>query len=329
MKRIFIIILLVVIVIALALFVEYKAGKKKIIGEEKILETKTAGWTAPDSSAIPATPEGELIKYGDSLIAKTSFYFGPNGTLAKVSNGMNCQNCHLDAGRKMYGNNFSMVATGYPRFKERSGSIESIEKKVQDCFERSMNGHIIDSNGREIKAFVAYLKWVGSNIKNSGKVPGSGIEELPFLVRAADTSKGSIVYINKCQVCHGKNGRGLLLPDSTGYVYPPVWGKNSYNTGASIYRLSKMAGFVKNNMPFGTTSHDAPQLSNEECWDVSAFLNANEHPHKNLSGDWPNLKLKPFDYPFGPYAENKFSEKDHKFGPFGPIKEYYATLSKK
>ncbi|MEO6219499.1 MAG: cytochrome C [Ginsengibacter sp.] len=328
MKRVFIFLILVIIIILLAIFIEYKGGKKKLLTKKNISAIITSGWSAPDSNKIPGTPEGSLIKYGRNLITNTSYYFGPAGIISKAGNGMNCQNCHMDAGTKMFGNNYSLVANAYPRYKERSGSVETVEKKVQDCFERSMNGYVIDRNGKEMKAFVAYLNWVGSNVTKSVKPPGSGIEELPFLDKAADTLKGRIVYISKCQTCHGKNGEGQLLPHRMGYLYPPVWGENSYNIGASIYRISKLAGFVKNNMPLGA-SHEKPQLSNEESWNVAALINANYHPYKNISGDWPNLNTKPFDYPFGPYAGNKFSEEAHKFGPFAPIKNYYANKDKK
>lgn len=328
MKRIFIVLTLVIIIIALAVFVEYKAGKKKSYNEITSSSAKSSGWIAPDTNKIPSTPNGDLIKYGRSLITNTSYYFGPGGTLQKSSNGLNCQNCHLEAGTKLFGNNFYKVATGYPRFKDRSGSMESIEKKVEDCFERSMNGKIIDSNGREMKAFVAYLKWVGSNLPKDEKPAGAGLEELRFLNRAADTLAGRIVFVNKCQVCHGKNGEGPYIRDSLGKVYPPLWGPHSYNIGASIYRVSKLAGFVKNNMPFGA-SHDSPQLTNEEAWDVAAFINTQYHPYKDLSGDWPIAIKKPYDYPFGPYPENQFSESDHKYGPFAPIKNYYTSRDKK
>ncbi len=328
MKRILILSMLVVIILALAIFIEHRAGRKKVNSEINFVITKNAGWVAPDSSQIPLTAEGDLIKYGRSLIANTSYYFGPDGIISNSTNGLNCQNCHIDAGTKFFGINFSTVANSYPRYKDRSGSMESIEKKVEDCFERSMNGEIIDSNSREMKAFVAYLNWVGINVAKDEKPAGAGVEELSFLNRAADTSRGKKVFMNKCLVCHGKNGEGNPLPDSAGKVYPPLWGEHSYNIGASIYRISKFAGFVKNNMPFGA-SHNSPQLTNEEAWDVAAFVNTQPHPYKDLSGDWPIAAKKPYDYPFGPYPENQFSETDHKYGPFAPIKDYYTVTHQK
>jgi len=284
-------------------------------------------WVIPDTSEITNADEARLIKYGRSLIVNTSYYFGPKGVIAHKSNGLNCQNCHLNAGTKLDGNNFSLTAVGYPRFKERSGSVETIVKKVEDCFERSLNGSRIDSNSHEMKAFVAYLKWIGKNVKKGSKPAGSGIEELTFLNRPADTALGRAVYISKCQVCHGKNGQGLLNAQTTAYTYPPLWGAHSYNIGASIYRLSKFAGFVKHNMPYKADKN--AQLTTEQAWDVSAFVNSQPHPYKNINADWPKLASKPYDYPFGPYADSMFSKDQRKYGPFGPIKKYYPGLAKK
>ncbi len=46
----------------------------------------TEEWQAPDTSAIPATAEGDLIRYGRELIAHTSNYLGPEGIVAQISN---------------------------------------------------------------------------------------------------------------------------------------------------------------------------------------------------------------------------------------------------
>jgi thiosulfate dehydrogenase len=285
-------------------------------------------WNIPDTAGLPDTEDGKLIKYGRLLVVNTSYYFGPKGVIAHKSNGMNCQNCHLNAGTKLFGNNFSLTATGYPRVKDRSGKVETIVKKVQDCFERSLNGEAIDSTGHEMKAFVAYLEWIGKNVKKGFKPTGSGIEEPPFLKRAADTAKGRMVFAAKCQVCHGRNGQGLFNPAHTAYTYPPLWGAHSYNIGASIYRLSKFAGYIRNNMPFGT-DYKSRKLTDEEVWDVAAFVNSQPHPFKDISADWPKLSSKPYDQPFGPYADTIFSANQRKYGPFGPIKKYYAAISKK
>jgi thiosulfate dehydrogenase len=52
-------------------------------------------------------------------------------------------------------------------------------------------------------------------------------------------------------------------------------------------------------------------------------------PHKaGLEHDFPDLLQKPEDTPYGPYADG-FSEQQHKYGPFGPIREALARLRAK
>lgn len=280
----------------------------------------TAGWTAPSlyTDQLLEGKERELVIYGEDLVANTDRYFGPHGSLQPMANVLHCQNCHLNAGRKEWGNSFAGVAANYPKYRERSGTVETIPKRVNDCFERSMNGKAIDTSGREMQAIVAYLKWVGQGVREGTKPKGSGINTLQYLDRAADPAKGKLVYEAKCRSCHGNDGEGQQNPDGVTYAYPPLWGSNSYNDGAGLYRLSRFAGFVHDNMPFQTASHLSPALTNEEAWDVAAFVNTQDRPHRSEQGDWPDVSKKPVDHPFGPYADG-FSERQHKYGPFLPI----------
>lgn len=282
-------------------------------------------WKAPDESEI--TENKELILYGKELISHTSLYYGESGKVFKAStNGMNCQNCHLDAGTKVFGNNYSAVASTYPKYRARSGAIENIYKRVNDCFERSLNGQAIDTSSKEMQAIVAYINWLGKDVKKGEKPQGSGFKDLAFLDRAADSEKGKTIYIEKCQTCHQANGEGQLAGDKATYTYPPLWGAHSYNDGAGLYRLSNFAKFVKYNMPLGA-SHVNTQLTDEEAWDVAAFVNSQSRPHKNIKQDWPKIEEKPFDHPFGPYADG-FNEQQHKYGPFKPIKEKQDAIKK-
>lgn len=274
-------------------------------------------WHPPADSRIPAGARGQQIRYGRELIAHTAKYFGPTGKVRHLSNGMNCQNCHLDAGTKVLGNNYSAVFSTYPKFRERSGSVESIVKRVSDCFERSLGGKAPDSTSREMRAIVAYMQWLGTDVPKGQRPDGVGLAKLAYLNRAADSTKGRAVYVTKCQVCHGAKGEGIRTAGAAEYVYPPLWGPHSYNDGAGLYRLSSFAGYVRNNMPFGAT-YANPQLTDEEAWDVASFINAMPRPHKDQSQDWPTLATKPIDFPIGPYADG-FSELQHKFGPFQPI----------
>ena len=79
-------------------------------------------------------------------------------------------------------------------------------------------------------------------------------------------------------------------------------------------------------MPQGVT-HENPQLTDDEAWDVAAFVISQSRPHKLVPKDWPDITKKPIDHPFGPYADT-FSEKQHKFGPFKKIQEFQKKLEK-
>lgn len=322
MKKQYIVIIGIASIILIYFLIGFIAGDYfKMDGN---ITSTDSTWVGPSIYIEHTTlgEERELIIYGQELIAHTSRYLGPKGSVAQITNGMNCQNCHLQAGAKAWGNNFAAVFSTYPKFRERSGQIETIYKRVADCMERSLNGTAVDSNSREFKAIYAYIKWLGKDVQKNEQPIGSGIEKLPYLDRAADPQKGQIVYIAQCQTCHGANGEGLLTLDEVEYAYPPLWGPNSYNDGAGLYRLSNFAGYVKNNMPNLLSSHKNPTLTDEESWDIAAYVNSQSRPHKDQSKDWPKFEKKPLDFPFGPYAD-PFPESQHKFGPFKPIQKFY------
>jgi len=308
---------MIVIVVVLLVTIQNKSISK---GDVLIASAnKDFVWHPPDINKIPAGPEERLIKYGRDLIANTSFYLGPKGTVAAITNGMNCQNCHLDAGTKYWGNNYSAVFSTYPRFRERSGTVENIYKRLNDCFQRSLNAQApLDTNSYEMQAMAAYINWVGHEVPKNIKPVGAAIKDLVFLERSANTTNGRTVYMVHCQRCHGANGEGVLKGDGAGYLYPPLWGNNSYTTAAGLFRISRFAGYVKENMPFDAP-HNARRLTEEEAWDVAAFVNSQPRPQKVFKNDYPNIAGKPVDHPFGPYADN-FPESQHKYGPFEPIK---------
>jgi thiosulfate dehydrogenase len=300
--------------------------KTQDVPNQKFVELPPV-WAPPDSLAIPMTPEGDLIRYGRELVSHTAAYLGPKGSVMQVSNGMNCQNCHLKSGKKMFGNNYSAVSATYPKFRARSGSLETIEKRVNDCIERSLNGKPLKDSSRELNAFVAYISWVGKDVEKGVAPKGAGLWDLPLLDRAASPEKGKLVFENQCALCHGKDGMGIKYENNIEWKYPPLWGAYSYNTGAGLFRLSRFAGYVKANMPNGAT-FDNPILTDEEAWDVAAYVNSMPRPQKTFAADWPDISTKPFDHPFGPYAD-AFTEQQHKLGPFGPIKKKPSPNAKK
>ncbi|MES2963463.1 MAG: c-type cytochrome, partial [Bdellovibrionota bacterium] len=137
---------------------------------------------------------------------------------------------------------------------------------------------------------------------------------------AADPSKGQKVYEAQCIACHGKNGEGRWRADGKSFEFPPLWGKQAWSVGTSMSRLSILARFVKGNMPFNSTT----KLSDEDAWNVSAYVLSQKRPPWKGIMPFPVLSSKPFDYPIGPYAD-RFSEAQHRLGPFKPIIDYWTA----
>lgn len=304
--------------LALSVFSKEDQVEKINFSTMEPAKEKSIYWAPKDMYLVTNKKKLDEILYGEELVINTAKYLGPRGSVKPLSNGLNCQNCHLDAGTRVFGNNYGSVQSMYPKLRARSGQIESIEKRINDCFERSLNGKALSPKSKEMKAMKAYITYIGSNVKKGKKAAGSGLKDITFLARAADPKLGLSLYENKCASCHQINGEGMLAEDGIMYTYPPLWGNNSFNDAAGLYRISNMAKYVKYNMPYGVT-HESAQLSDEETWDISAYILSKPRPHKAVPKDWPDISKKPIDHPFGPYKD-QFSELQHKYGPFNTMK---------
>lgn len=284
-------------------------------------------WSPPQLDSVTDPQRKTQLEYGKELVTHTALYLGPKGSIKPISNGMNCQNCHLESGTKVFGNNFSAVAVTYPKFRARSNSLEDIYKRVNDCFVRSLNGQPLDTLSPEMQAIKAYILFLGSNVEPKTIPEGSGLKDLAYLKREADPVKGKVVFEEKCMRCHQANGEGQLALNGKEYTYPPLWGNHSFNDAAGLYRITPFARYIKYNMPQGV-SHAFPLLTDEEAWDVASYVLSQPRPHKEMPMDWPDISKKPVDHPFGPYSDG-FSSHQHKFGPFEPILEAQKNMTTK
>lgn len=267
------------------------------------------------------------IRYGYDLFMKTSEFLGPlNPNLEEpyTGNVLSCNNCHLLGGTKPYGAPLIGIIQRFPQYRGREDQIGTIEERVNGCMERSMNGRRIDPEGKDMKAFVAYMEWLGRFAPDDGKIAGLGFPEMELPERAVDLEHGARVFSKHCIECHFADGQGQLKADSTGYLYPPLWGQHSYNNGAGMTRVITAARFIKGNMPYGTT-YDQPMLTDEEAYDVAGYINQHGRPVKhNLGADYPNMRKKPVSTPYPPY-DDPFPIEQHQMGPFQEIMAYYKA----
>jgi thiosulfate dehydrogenase len=294
--------------------------------------TQETVWAVPDVDQLPNDDMGRTVRYGRDLVVKTASLIGPeisDPTHRFAGNNLNCQSCHIEGGTKKFGLPFIGVYADFPNYGARSGSVGTIEDRIQGCMVRSMNGKPLPPDGPEMTAMVAYLKFLSINHVVGAPTVGRGSGKMQELSRAADPERGRSVYAQNCASCHGEQGQGQRagkVGDAQGYTIPPLWGPDSFNDGAGMGRLIDAANFIHNNMPDGTTWQQ-PALSMEDAWDVAAFVESHPRPHKDgLERDYPNRLQKPVDAPYGPYAD-KFEPSQHTLGPFQSIRESIKKLA--
>ena len=276
---------------------------------------------------LPEGREGKLIKYGYLLTSETPKWMGPmvkNADMQFAGNNLACKNCHLDVGTRPGSASWVGVTNRFPQFRGRENKIGTIEDRINGCMERSMNGKKLPNDSKQMEAIVAYMEWLSEDVPESREKEYKGFPSLKIPEVAANPALGKAIYIQECEICHGDNGQGIWLSDSTkGYQYPPLWGKDSYNHGAGMNRVLTAAQFIKGNMPWGQATWDNPKLTDEEAYHVAAYIDSFERPMKaNTEDDFPDRKLKPVSTPYGPWADD-FSAEQHKYGPFQPIITFY------
>ncbi|MEJ7813340.1 MAG: c-type cytochrome, partial [Gemmatimonadaceae bacterium] len=193
-----------------------------------------------------------------------------------VGNALRCTTCHLDAGGRAGGIAWVGVYARFPQYRSRNGSVNVIEDRINDCFERSLAGRALPPAERDMRDIVAYMAWLSRGVAVGSPVAGQGLRRIAPV--PGDTARGAAVFASSCARCHGAAGEGTTLAT-------PLWGRRSYTIGAGMARVRTAAAFIRHNMPY-----DRPgTLSDQEAFDVATYVNT--RPRPDFAGkerDWPN-----------------------------------------
>ncbi|AUB75153.1 cytochrome C [Pseudomonas sp. Lz4W] len=206
-----------------------------------------------------------------------------------VGNALNCTSCHLNAGTVADGSPFVGVSAFFPGYAPRAGKEVTLEERINGCFRRSMNGQPLPVASADMQAMVAYFDWMKMNTAPGDKVAGRGVGKVDPGIKP-DSQNGKVVYVQQCAVCHGDNGQGLKHADGS-FVFPPLWGDESFNIGAGMARTYTAAAFVKRNMPIGFHQKfplGQGGLSDQDAVDVAEYFSHQPRPDfADKAGDWP------------------------------------------
>lgn len=198
--------------------------------------------------------------------------------------------CHLDEGRRPQGT-WVGVYSRYPQYRSRSASIQTIEDRVNDCFERSLNGTALPSDGRDMTDIVAYLWWLSRGTA-VGPPGARGADR--FAALTPDTGRGRALFGSTCTHCHGEGGQGTTLA-------PPLWGDGSFSIGAGMARSRTAAAFIRANMPFTAPG----TLTDQQALDVAAYITRGPRPDlPQKIDDWPSGDA-PADLPYQTRASQR------------------------
>jgi len=170
------------------------------------------------------------------------------------------------------------VIYAYPQYKARAGKKISLEERINECFERSLNGKALPNGSSEMTAIRAYMSWLSQNVSPTANLTWLGFPAIPQ-VRKPNRQNGDRLFQQTCANCHGVDGKGAT-------VGPPLWGSQSFNIASGLARAGKAAAFIKANMPITQPG----MLSESDAYDIAAFMNSHPRP------DYPQ---KVFDYPKG------------------------------
>lgn len=256
----------------------------KVRAQLELAKPELTKFSTPRFANMLETANADQVVFGMRLITETKALL-PNN----VGNGLNCSSCHLNGGTVAKASPFVGVAAQFPRYAARPGREIDLEERINGCFKRSMNGKPVPKKSKEMQAMVAYFKWMNNGYKMDEKIPGRGIGKIDNTI-VPDPANGKKLYQTQCAVCHGANGEGVQKPDGS-YVFPAVWGDESFNIGAGMARTYTAAAFIKSNMPMGHSTRfplGHGGLSDQEAVDVAEYFSHIKRPDfPEKINDWP------------------------------------------
>jgi thiosulfate dehydrogenase len=226
-----------------------------------------AGFRPPPEASLPDGEYGKVIRLGQQVFTNTGKY-----AARYVGNDLACANCHLDAGRHADSAPLWASFIHYPAYRKKTGQVDTLASRIQGCFQFSMNGKAPPQDDEVMTALQTYAFWLATGAPVGTAVAGSGYPKLDKPAQPPDFARGQKVYEENCALCHGADGQGQRAGNAQ--VFPPLWGPRSFNWGAGMHQLGNASGFIRANMPLGKGG----TLSDQEAWDVAAFMNSHERP---------------------------------------------------
>ena len=242
------------------------------VPDQPVRQDDVATFRVPGDSEITNGDVLASVRRGRALMRHTR-----DSLPGHVGSKLDCSSCHLLEGTQKSGIPLVGVYARFPQYRTRTARVDLIEDRINDCFERSLNGKALDVKSTEMRDLVAYVAFLSRGIPTGSKVDGQGvwmIDPLP-----GDSARGAALFATTCTICHGPDGQGTAAA-------PPLWGPHSFNMGASMARIRTAAGFIHSAMPMSKPGTLTPQ----QAFDLAAYVTSHSRP---------DFAKKELDFPRG------------------------------
>lgn len=213
----------------------------------------------PDDNMTPFIEKGEELLGGSE-----------EASSGEEAEELTCMSCHAgsteDNGVSLVG-----ITNEYPEFDERKGESLTLEEKVNESFERTLNKEKLPYDEEEMRSIIAYLTFISEGTDSLVSEDEVVIDDIP----EPDLDNGE-----------------KLFDEELKETSPPLWGDDSFTDGSNLTRMSVMTNYIKNYLP----EDDPGSFLDQEAADVAAYILSQDRPEwKDDESDWPDSD-KPADY---------------------------------
>src|SRR5580658_5202510 len=178
-----------------------------------------------------------------------------------------CGSCHINAGAEP--GELTLI---------HAISRKNIEDRINECITRNRNGRPLPKDSTEMLAMISWLRFLSDEDAASSASRRQSHDPPLFKTpnRAPNPQAGEQLFARRCADCHGKDGAGLPASRNLadGYLFPPLWGPDSFTDEAEMHSAATAARFIKAKMPLGR-----PNLDDDQAFDVAAFIDSKPRPH--------------------------------------------------
>ena len=146
----------------------------------------------PDELTIPDDEYGAAVRRGLQL-ANHTYKELPNN----VGNQLNCTSCHLGNGSEAYAAPWNNMPSVYPIYRSRAGRVDTIQERINGCFERSMNGKALDLDSDDMNAMVSYMSGLSQDMPFGVSPEGRGFVKVNKELEPIKTKIGQMAMHQK------------------------------------------------------------------------------------------------------------------------------------